>query len=207
MTGEQFFEVLGEVDGGYVSEARAEAGRRRPPWRRWAAAAASLCLVVGVVFAVRILGGAGSPGIVSGYHSSKSGSYVCPTPGTYFCYVDVDEARAHYAGRDVQFLLAFDLFKGEDGNVRVSPEELSAEYQRLADLGYQFYEAEAWTYRGAGDKEYYTVVVGLFTEEQLAAFPASPDYGYAFHFVHNGDSSAIRISEDDLVTGFETNYA
>lgn len=203
MTGEQFFEVLGEVDGRFVSEARSEAGCRRPAWRKWATAAACLCLAVGVVLSVR----GPHDGIVSGYHSFKSGCYICPEPGTYFCHLDVDEARAHYAGRDVQFLLAFDLFKGEGGREKVSPEELSAEYQRLTDLGYQFYEVEAWTYQEMMEKKYYTVVVGLFTEEQLAAFPASPDYGYAFHFVRNGDSSAIRIDEDDLVTGFLTNHS
>lgn len=202
MTGEQFYEVLGEVDEGYVKEARRPVRSGRPLWRKWAAVAACLYLAVAAVLAARTFGG--SSRLISKYDCNRSASYTYPKPGTYFCFVDVNEARKHYAGRDVEFLLAFDLFKGEDGNERVSQEELQAEYQRLAGLGFRFYEVEAWTYRDVGVREYYTVVMGAFTEEQLADFPASPDYGYAFHFVHNGNGSSVRVDESRLITDFES---
>lgn len=209
MTAEQFYEVLGEVDELCVEEARRPVRTKRPAWRRWGAAAACLCLIAAVAaIAARLLAGSISPKIVSGYPSAASGCYVVPQPGEYFCFVDVDEAREHYAGRDVSFLLAFNLFKGGDVDERISAEELSAEYQRLTELGFQFYEMEVWTYRDAMEKEYYTAVVGVFTEEDLAAFPASPEYGYTFHFVYNGDHSSLRpVSEDQLITSFDTNYA
>lgn len=209
MTGAQFYEVLGEVREDYVREARAEVKPKKAPWRKWGAVAACLCLVIAAAaFALRPLTDTISPRMVSGYPSAASGCYAVPEPGSYFCFVDVNEARKHYAGRDVSFLLAFDLFKGSGGNERISSEELSAEYQRLAELGFRFYEVEVWTYRDVMEKEYYTAVLGVFTEEDLADFPVNPEYGYAFHFVYNGDHSSLRpVSEDQLITSFDINYA
>ena len=65
-------------------------------------------------------------------------------------------------------------------------------------MGYKLYYVEDhWTYYGDSQKKYIPVVVGLFTDEELDNFQASEKYGYAFHFETNGDSSPIKIDEDD----------
>ena len=103
----------------------------------------------------------------------------------------------------MRYLLSFDLFKA-DGEP-ISEEELKAEYQRLADLGYKLYYVEDhWTYYGDNQKKYIPVVVGLFTDEELEHFQASEKYGYAFHFETNGDNSPIKIDEDNVVTDFDS---
>ena len=125
--------------------------------------------------------------------------YPIPLPGECVFFYEVEQARKEYAGKDVQFLVAFKIYK--DGKDEVSGEELDAEYQRLADLGYKLYYVEDhWTYRAGGVKEYIPIVVGLFTEDQLAN-------GYSFYFETNGDGSSIPIDEKDAITNFNTNVA
>lgn len=49
MKKETFCEILGDIDETYVSEARAGMRKeKRSAWRKWAAAAACLCLIVGI---------------------------------------------------------------------------------------------------------------------------------------------------------------
>ena len=115
----------------------------------------------------------------------------------------MNEARKEYAGKEVSYLLSFDVFKG--GEDRMSIEELSEEYQRLSDLGYKLYYVEDhWTYYGDNQKQYVPVVVGLFTEEELANFQASEQYGYAFHFETNGDGSPVSVEGESVVTNFNS---
>ena len=120
----------------------------------------------------------------------------------------VREAREKYEGKNVSFLLGFSIFK-DDGEktIELSEEERTAEYQRLISLGYKLYTAECWTYREKGEKLYYTVVVGCFTESELSLFTGNPEYGYMFDFVTNGDGSSISVKETDIITNFPTNYS
>lgn len=143
--------------------------------------------------------------IINAYKSNTSMSYASPLPGQYYCFVEVNEARKHYAGKNAAYLLTFDLF-GADAN-EISEQEMNTEYDRLVNLGYHLYETEYWTYYGQGEKEYQTVIVGLFTEEELSNFDANPNYGYAFRFVTNGDGSGVNVNEDDLITDFASNYS
>lgn len=61
-----------------------------------------------------------------------------------------------------------------------------------------------WTYYGDNQKEYSPIVVGLFTEDELTNFKAGVQYGYAFHFETNGDSSSISVDEENVVTDFNS---
>ena len=107
------------------------------------------------------------------------------------------------------FLLAFDLYGGEekeveveldDGTVEVqmrtvptetTDEEKAAEYRRLQEEGIELFETPLWEYEGPeGAHRNYTVVTAMVTAEELANFPISEDYGYFFYFPHNGDWSA-----------------
>lgn len=205
-------ETIGNINQKYVNEATNYTGEakaaRRQVWMKWAAAAACLCLIVTAMFAIPNLFGNDAVkdgAVISDFkmNSTVDTSYATPVPGEYFCFVEVNEARKEYAGKDVSFLLSFDVFNnvGE----RMSIEELSEEYQRLADLGYRLYYVEDhWTYFGDNQKEYSPIVVGLFTEDELSNFKASEQYGYAFHFETNGDGSSVSVDEKDVVTNFNS---
>lgn len=201
MKREELFNIIGEVDEQKVAAAAGMAintkKKSRSVWYKWGALAACLCLLVigAVLFKLTA-----PPSVISRYDAGIEGSYIVPEPGEYYCFIDVYEAREHYAGKDVRFLLTFDLFKST--NEILSDEEKNAEYQRLTELGYKLYQTEYWTYKDNAEKAVYPIVVGLFTEEELATFNANPIYGYAFRFVTNGDSSSISIEESDLITEF-----
>ncbi|MBE6657520.1 MAG: hypothetical protein E7604_03655 [Ruminococcaceae bacterium] len=159
--------------------------------------AACVCLIV------MLLHQAMTPEIITFYKSNKNASYTSADPGEYYCFHAVNAAREQYAGKQVQFLLAIDMFS--EGHVLSPGEIMDEEYKRLSALGFSFYEAEAWTYEGKGVKKYYPVIVGLFTEEDLQNFPAHPEIGYAFRFVTNGDGSALDFSKDKIVSVYHTN--
>lgn len=205
-------ETIGNINQKYVNEATAYTGEvkavRRPVWMKWGAVAACLCLIVAAMVAVPNLFGDNAikdETIISGFKSGSlvDASYATPVPGEYFCFIEVNEARKEYAGKDVSFLLSFDVFN-RDGE-QMSIEELGEEYQRLSDLGYKLYYVEDhWTYYGDNQKEYSPVVVGLFTEDELTNFKASEQYGYAFHFETNGDGSSVSIDEENVVTNFNS---
>lgn len=211
MTKEELFGVIGEVEEEKIAAAgmvMKEPKKSRPAWLRWSAAA--VCLCIAVVCAVFFFSGSdgsgtsgpvGEPPLIISQYKGVAASYIAPEPGEYYCFVDVNRAREHYAGQNVKFLLTFDLFKGDDEIL--SEEEKKTEYQRLTDLGYRLYETEYWTYRGEGEKVFCPVIVGLFTEEELTDFDINPVYGYAFRFVTNGDSSSISVEESDLATEFD----
>lgn len=205
-------ETIGNINQKYVNEATNYTGEakaaRRQVWMKWAAAAACLCLIVTAMFAIPNLfanDAVKNGTVISDFkmNSTVDTSYTTPVPGEFFCFVEVNEARKEYAGKDVSFLLSFDVFN--NAGERMSIDELSEEYQRLADLGYRLYYVEDhWTYYGDNQKEYSPVVVGLFTEDELTNFKASEQYGYAFHFETNGDGSSVSIDEENVVTNFNS---
>lgn len=205
-------ETMGNINQKYVNEATAYTGEakaaRRPVWMKWGAIAACLCLVVAAIIAVpNLFGSNGSMdgNIISGFKTDSVADvkYTIPEVGKYYCYVEVNEARKEYADKEVTFLLAFDIFNADEEKMTI--EELTEEYQRLADLGYKLYYVEDhWTYYGDNQKEYSPVVVGLFSEDELTNFKASEQYGYAFHFETNGDGSSVSVDEKDVVTNFNS---
>lgn len=205
-------ESMGNINQKFVNEATAYTGEakaiRRPAWMKWGAVAACLCLVVAAMVAVPNLldnNTVENGSIISGFKTDSlvDTNYATPGPGEYFCFTEVNEARKEHAGKNVFFLLSFDVFNSN--GERMSIEELSEEYQRLANLGYKLYYVEDhWTYYGDNQKEYSPVVVGLFTEEELSNFKASEQYGYAFHFETNGDGSAVSVDEEDVVSNFNS---
>ena len=170
--------------------------KKRPAWVKWGSMVACLCLVI--IGATLI--NHNTPVVVNQFEASSDEKYPLPEPGEYYCNVDVNAARKHYAGENAKYLLSFSMFKA-DGQF-LSDEEKKSEYQRLIGLGYELYEVENWTYQGKGEKIYYSVVVGLFSEEDLADFNVNPNYGYAFHFESNGDGSAVSAGKSDLITEF-----
>lgn len=203
MNSKKFTEAMSEIDNKYVDEAIGYKKKfLKSHWFKWTAIAACLILIIGGVF-MRPSTHDGRR-VISEYRSNSSGSYTTPSPGEVKCTSEVREAREKYRGKDVTFLLAFDMFN-DDG--RLSDEERIEEYQRLISLGYELYAAESWTYRAKNEKEYYTVVVGYFTESDLSLFRSNPEYGYMFDFVTNGDGSGISVDERDIITDFPINHS
>jgi len=200
MKKEQLYEVLGDINENYINDAHKTAKKKsRPVWVKWGAIAACLCLIVATVISVKFSHNHDTLQIISQYEGQTSdiGSYQqTPKPGEYFCFADVNKARKHYEGENVKYLLSFDIFKPDS---ELTTEEKIAEYQRLVILGYELYTVEKWTYQAGGEKKYYSLVVGLFTEKDIADFNVNPRYGYVFHFEFNGDGSSISIDENNVI--------
>lgn len=211
MKKEKISEAMGNISSRHIQEAaecKAEGKlhRNKNVWVKWVSTAACFCLIVTVVICISMMNNDGK--IISEFKNNDrvDSIYAIPLPGECIFFYGVEQARKAYMGKDVRFLLAFDIFK--DGKDELSDEELEAEYQRLSDLGYKLYLVENhWTYRGSGVKEYIPIVVGLFTEDQLASFEMNELYGYGFHFESNGDGSSITVDEKDAITNFNTNIA
>ena len=200
MNAKKFSDAMSELDTKYIDEAlNYKKKAKRPRWIKWGAMAACLILIVGVVFWNPTTHDGRR--VISEYHTDSSGSYAIPLPGEVNFTSEVRAAREKYNGNNVTFLLSFDLFKDNGEQlVELSDEERIAEYQRLISLGYELYTAECWTYQGSGQKKYYTVVVGYFTESDLTLFRANPEYGYLFDFETNGDGSGISVNESDIIS-------
>lgn len=159
--------------------------------RRWARlSAAAACLVLVAAGILLLLPAQSGIRLVSRYPSASDGAYRVPNAGEILFESAVREARTHYSGKRAAFLLAFTVY--EDGEP-LSGEQKAEEYQRLLAEGYALSSAECWTYQGKGEKRYFTVVAGTFTEEELSLFRANPRYGYFFYFAKNGDGSGLSV--------------
>lgn len=202
MNSKVFSEAMNLLDDKYVDEAVGYRSKRKVNVRlKFGAAAACLMLIVGVVFWKQTTHNGRR--VISAYHTNSSVSYAStPAPGKVMFAIELKEARKKYAGKNVTFLLAFDMFKD---NGELSEKERIAEYQRLISLGYELYTAECWTYQGEGEKRYYTKVVGYFNESDLTLFRGDPEYGYMFYFLTDGNGSGISVDNTDIITDFPSN--
>ena len=198
MRGKEMLEAVGYIEASLIE--KGENTTKKIHWQRWAAVAASICLLLLGIVKILL-----TPAIVSYYPSDISGSYAIPAPGEYHFVTEVMEARKHYTGRSVQYLLAVNMF---DANGEpIVGDAKDAEFQRLSSLGYRFYEVEKWTYQGKGEKKYYTVIAGLFSEKDLQNFRPAADIAYSFYFITNGDGSQVQFSEKDAVKAYPTNQS
>lgn len=210
MNREKISEAMGNISFRYIEEAavfKAEKNshRSKSPWMKLVLAAACFCLILTAVICITMMSRDGK--IISEFEVNgiTDAMYPIPIAGETVFYYEVEQARKEYADREVQFLVAFKVFIGND---ELSGDALHAEYQRLADLGYTLYYVEDhWTYRAGGVKEYIPIVVGLFTEAQLANFEANEMYGYSFYFETNGDGSSVTVGEREAVSKFNTAVA
>ena len=206
MKKEQFSDMMNNIDDELIVNAKAtNKAKGKISWKPISAIAACFCLVLTAIICIPMMNNDGK--IIANYKTGEmvDSQYPIPTAGECIFFYEVEQARKEYAGKEVQFLVAFKVYIGNDV---LEGEELEAEYQRLADLGYKLYHVEDhWTYRAGGVKEYIPIVVGLFTEDQLANFEANEMYGYSFYFESNGDGSSIPVDEKDAITKFNTNVA
>ncbi|MDE6733503.1 MAG: hypothetical protein K2J77_11590 [Oscillospiraceae bacterium] len=202
MNSKDFSEAMNLLDSKYIDEAIGYQSKRKVNgWLKFGAAAACLMLIVGVVFWKQTTHNGRR--VISEYPTNSSVSYVStPAPGEVMFAIELKEARKKYAGKNVTFLLTFDMFKDHG---ELSEKERIAEYQRLFSLGYELYTAECWTYQGEGEKRYYTKVVGYFNESDLTLFRSNPEYGYMFYFLTDGDGSGISVDKTDIITDFPGN--
>ena len=206
MKKEQFSDMMNNIDDELIVNAKAtNKAKRKISWKPISAIAACLCLVLTAIICIPMMNNDGK--IIANYKTGEmvDAQYPIPAAGECIFFYEVEQARKEYAGKEVQFLVSFKIYNGNDV---LEGEELEAEYQRLADLGYKLYHVEDhWTYRAGGVKEYIPIVVGLFTEDQLANFEANEMYGYTFCFETNGDGSSITVDEENAITNFNTNVA
>ena len=212
MTQEKLIDAITDLDIDILNryfDIKADLAAKKKPkkrtWVKWASLAACFCLVITAIICIPMMNNDGK--IIANYKTGEivDAQYPIPAAGECIFFHEVEQARKEYAGKDVQFLVAFRVYNGND---LLEGKELEAEYQRLAGLGYKLYHVEDhWTYRAGGVKEYIPIVVGLFTEGQLANFEANEMYGYTFCFETNGDGSSITVDEENAITNFNTNVA
>ena len=129
--------------------------------------------------------------LVLSFSSGSQACYITPAPGTSLYFLELRATMDYYKhSDDVEYVLAFSIFPS--GKSEITGDELQKEYQRLTEKGYKLYQCKQWEYQGENaEKVYSDIVVGVFTEEELNRFDGNPEYGYAFRFVTNGDSSPI----------------
>ena len=146
MNAKKFSDAMSELDSKYIDEAlsykkKAKQKAKKPIWIKCGAIAACLMLVIGYV----LLSPTTYNGrrVINEYHTNSTDSYYSsPASGEVDFTYEVREALEKYKGKNVIFLLTFDLFK--DGGI--TDEERNEEYQRLVSLGYKLYSAKCWTY-------------------------------------------------------------
>ena len=208
MKTEEFSLLLGDIRDDFVARAHEPVRSRRavPGWRRWRAAAC-LCLVtVAVLLASQYLP-ANADGqdnsapdtIINMYQYEEEACYKAPDPGEYFCFIEVNKAREHYAGQEVKFLLRMDVFRNGES---VGAGRLGGEFKRLGALGYDLRLVNLQEQDGDLIITW-PIVVGLFTEEQLQNFPTDPAYGYTFSFPTDLDGSPISLEGLSAVNSLE----
>jgi len=206
MKKEQFLDMMSNIDDALIVNAKAMSETKRKILRKQIGAiAACFCLVLAAVICVPMMNNGGK--IIADFNAGETVDALYPIPAAGECifFYEVEQARKEYAGKEVRFLIAFKIYNGNDV---LEGEALDSEYQRLADRGYKLYLVEDhWTYRAGGVKEFIPIVVGLFSERQLAAFDANEKYGYTFCFKTNGDGSAITVDEENTIANFNTNVA
>jgi hypothetical protein len=199
MNAKKFFYAMGAIDTKYVDEAlNYKKKTKRPGWIKWGTMVACLVLIVSGIFMFCTTHNGMK--MISQYGTnSKYSKYPVPSAGEIIYEIAIREAREKYLGKDVTYLLAFQVFENEE---ILSGDKQAEEYQRLIAEGYELYMAESWTYQGKGEKKYYPVVVGCFTEDQLSSFKNNPQYGYFFYFATNGDDSGISVNQNNFITDF-----
>lgn len=142
--------------------------------------------------------------VVADFPTNSSTSYISPPQnGSKLLYVEVENALKEYAGKNVTYFLAVDIFSNTK-ELSIKSEELSTELQRLTKLGYHVGYSKAWEYQGEDEKVTYTYVSGYFNAEELQSFIVNKDYGYTFRFAKNGDGSLVS-ADQGIISNFETN--
>lgn len=186
----EFCTVLGDINEKYVAQAHAPRRAGGRTTLRWLAAAACLCLALGVGFwAAKNLKTTPVP-IITHYESDDFGSqyqFLPPAAGETRFYAGVENALKQYAGRQAKYLLTMDVF--QDGEM-LYVGDLGGEFRRLGALGYDLRIANVEELDGDVIIVHH-IVAGLFTEEQLRNFDADPRYGYCFGFPASPDGTAL----------------
>ena len=198
----EFCTVLGDINEKYVAQAHTPRRAGGRTTLRWLAAAACLCLALGVGFwAAKNLKTTPVPIITHYASDSFSGSqyqFLPPAAGKTLFYAGVENALTQY-GRQAKYLLTMDVF--QDGEM-LQVNDLGGEFRRLGALGYDLRIAAVEELDGDQIIVHH-IVAGLFTEEQLRNFDADPHYGYCFGFPASPDGTALSPAD----FGFDTDAA
>lgn len=111
--------------------------------------------------------------------------YSAPQNGTWTIEQPLQDMLDRFAGENVRFLVAFELFADE---TRIDPADdaYTREAERLAAAGYDLRMLPQQSAAGETMR-----VCGLFTAEQLEQFDAAGAYGYDFCFPQNADDTPL----------------
>ncbi len=200
MTKYDLLYAIGEADEVMVEQAKQ---KKQPSRRLWMTAGALAACLVMLMCTVMLFPGNRTVTHYGERNHASSSLYPVPSAGEVIFTSQVTAAWESYQGKNVTYLLTFRI---TEQYAPLTEEQEAAEYERLMSLGYELYTVEKWSYRVDGERYYYDVVAGRFTEEQLRAFEVNPEYGYFFDFVTNGNGSPIPFYKYDAVTYFKTDY-
>ncbi len=115
--------------------------------------------------------------------------YAAPQNGTWTIEQPLQDMLDRFAGEDVRFLVAFDLF-AEETRIDPADDAYAREAERLAAAGYDLRILPQESAAGETMR-----VCGLFTAEQLEQFDAADAYGYDFYFPKNADGTPLDWNE------------
>lgn len=115
--------------------------------------------------------------------------YAAPQNGTWTIEQPLQDMLDRFAGEDVRFLVAFDLF-AEETRIDPADDAYAREAERLAAAGYDLRILPQESAAGETMR-----VCGLFTAEQLEQFDAAGAYGYDFYFPKNADGTPLDWNE------------
>ncbi len=92
MTGERFYEILGDIDEPYIEEVKDRRRAKKPAWRRGGLLAACLCLAVLGLWGIRHLEGVPGPA-----PAQPGNTALVVNEGERGAQVDLDVQITHYA--------------------------------------------------------------------------------------------------------------
>lgn len=200
MNSEQLYRAIGQIDDELLTRYEARRQPKSTYWLKWSSAVAFAAAAVIIAFMATSVWNEQNPiytasGTVIQSETIPSGgipsdSYATPENGTTFYSPEVQQALKKYAGQDVKYFVAIDLFANMNPVEYNSP-QAQAELQRLTALNYNVGYATAWTYQGNQQKVDSSYIAGYLTADQLKNFVADSHYGYGFRFATNGDGTPV----------------
>ncbi|WDF50539.1 hypothetical protein PQ460_21620 [Paenibacillus sp. KACC 21273] len=204
MNSEQLYRAIGQIDDELLTRYEARRQPKSTYWLKWSSAVAFAAAAVIIAFMatsvwneqsqIYTASGTVIQNIEGVPSDVLSGSTVAPANGSKVYDAGVQQALTKYAGQDVKYFVAIDLFANMNPVEYNSP-QAQAELERLTALNYNVGYATAWTYQGNQQKVNYSYIAGYFTADQLKNFAINTQYGYVFHFATNGDGSPVSADQ------------
>lgn len=182
MTGYELLEAMSTIDERFIEEA--DSPRRMIPFRRVMAVAAAIAVVFGGALGAWVMAWEKEPVMITEIDGDLewiSACYAAPQEGKVQYEINVRATVENHAGENAVFWMELDVFSSA-GAINFSKETAYEECARLEKAGCDIYIRDKDWIGYWGEDKHYTTICGLFTKEQLDAFPVAEHYGYHLKF-------------------------